>query len=87
MALVNKNGQTPTQVRQEDDLRQQLEKVLKQQEQLQKQLDTLQQKVPIRQTKQILLKALSIRDFTIRKKKCGNRSGICGIICVWWSLS
>ena len=44
MALVNKNGQTPTQVRQEDDLRQQLEKVLKQQEQLQKQLDTLQQK-------------------------------------------
>ena len=45
MALVNKNGQTPTQVRQEDDLRQQLEKVLKQQEQLQKQLDTLRQKV------------------------------------------
>ena len=45
MALVNKNGQTPTQVRQEDDLRQQLEKVWKQQEQLQKQLDTLQQKV------------------------------------------
>ena len=51
MALVNKNGQTPTQVRQEDDLRQQLEKVWKQQgqlqrqqEQLQKQLDTLQQK-------------------------------------------
>ena len=45
MALVNKNGQTPTQVRQEDDLRQQIEKVWKQQEQLQKQLDTLQQKV------------------------------------------
>ena len=45
MALVNKNGQTPTQVRQEDDLRQQLEKVWKQQGQLQKQLDTLQQKV------------------------------------------
>lgn len=45
MALVNKNGQTPTQVRQEDALLQQLEKAWKQQEQLQKQLDTLQKKV------------------------------------------
>lgn len=45
MTLVNKNGQTPAQVRQEDDLRQQLENIWKQQEKLQKQVDTLQQKV------------------------------------------
>ena len=87
MALVNKNGQTPTQVRQEDDLRQQLEKVLKQQEQLQKQLDTLRQKVAYTADKTDTVESIVDTGFYYTKKKCGNRSGICGIICVWWSLS
>lgn len=69
MALVNKNGQTPTQVRQEDDLRQQLEKVLKQQEQLQKQLDTLQQKVAYTADKTDTVESIVDTGFYYTKKE------------------
>lgn len=69
MALVNKNGQTPTQVRQEDDLRQQLEKVLKQQEQLQKQLDTLRQKVAYTADKTDTVESIVDTGFYYTKKE------------------
>ena len=69
MALVNKNGQTPMQVRQEDDLRQQLEKVWKQQEQLQKQLDTLQQKINYTADKIDTVESIANTEFYYTKKK------------------
>ena len=69
MALVNKNGQTPTQVRQEDDLRQQLEKVWKQQGQLQKQLDTLQQKVTYAVDKTDTVESIVDTGFYYTKKE------------------
>ena len=69
MALVNKNGQTPMQVRQEDDLRQQLEKVWKQQGQLQKQLDTLQQKVTYAVDKTDTVESIVDTGFYYTKKE------------------
>lgn len=69
MTLVNKNGQTPTQVRQEDDLRQQVEKVLKQQEQLQKQLDTLRQKVAYTADKTDTVESIIDTGFYYTKKE------------------
>ena len=69
MALVNKNGQTPMQVRQEDDLRQQLEKVWKQQEQLQKQLDTLQQKANYTADKIDTVESIANTEFYYTKKE------------------